>query len=74
MHAWRIHVVIVFVFFLGGGGGGGGGTNLIYLYNGIAKSNLVCSLFAYFLARFDKRYTVEPLYCGHLGDLVKCPV
>ena len=19
-------------------------------------------------------YTVEPLYCGHLGDLVKCPV
>ena len=18
--------------------------------------------------------TVEPLYCGHLGDLVKCPV
>ena len=20
------------------------------------------------------RYTVEPLYCGHLGDLVKFPV
>ena len=19
-------------------------------------------------------YTVEPLYCGHLGDLVRCPV
>ena len=19
-------------------------------------------------------YTVEPLYCGHLGGLVKCPV
>ena len=19
-------------------------------------------------------YTVEPLYCGHLGDIVKCPV
>ena len=18
-------------------------------------------------------YTVEPLYCGHLGDIVKCP-
>ena len=22
----------------------------------------------------DLNTTVEPLYCGHLGDLVKCPV
>ena len=21
-----------------------------------------------------REYTIEPLYCGHLGDLVKCPV
>ena len=27
------------------------------------------------LARFTMVHgTVEPLYCGHLGDLAKCPV
>ena len=27
-----------------------------------------------FLMPCTSRHTVEPLYCGHYGDLVKCPV
>ena len=33
------------------------------------KDLLYCYTYKMFLW-----YTVEPLYCGHLGDLVKCPI